>query len=64
MFSLRQAMAIAALLGGLAAGNSLGSGASAQGMPEIRVDQEHLQMQTPGSKQLIYENSPVQWLCG
>lgn len=55
MFSLRQVMAIAALLVGLAVGNSLGSGASAQSMPEIRVDQEHLQMQTPGSKQLIYE---------
>jgi hypothetical protein len=55
MFSLRQAMAIAALVGGLSAGSSLVSGALAQSMPEIRVDQEHLQMQAPGSKQLIYE---------
>lgn len=29
--------------------------APAQDTPEIKVDQEHLQMQSPGSKQLVYQ---------
>ena len=55
MLKLRQDIAGSFLVAAMTAAQAAGiSSAWAQSLPEIRVDQEHLQMQAAGSKQTIY----------